>query len=96
MAKKKENAVEVNFPEFGVILKDEDGVLLNLKSNSGMDKGLYLEQAKKLSRPISVSIESEIFDAYRFRTYALNTTEARQLASELVRMADYLESGVLY
>lgn len=89
--KKKEQKVVENLPEFGYTAKDEDGVLLVVKSNAGADKGLYLKNARKMKRPILFSIESELFDAYRFRTFALTREEARVFVSEMNRMLDYLD-----
>lgn len=82
---------KLDLPEFGFLARDEDGILLVVKSNAGGDKGLYLEEAKKLDRQICVSIEADIFDTYQFKMFALNKEETRNLIRELTRMLDYLE-----
>lgn len=79
--------------EFGYYTKDEDGVELLVKSNHGQDKGKYLKHAKKLDRPIGISIESHIFDSYKFTTFALNVNEAKAMIRELNRMIDHLEEN---
>ncbi len=93
MAKKKEQQVvaKQNLPEFGFIARDEDDVLLIVKSNAGADKSLYLKNARKLDRPIAFSIESDLFDAYRFKNFALTREEARGFIREVNRMLDYLD-----
>lgn len=93
MAKKKKAVVEVelDLPEFGFIAKDDFGVMLAIESNSGKDKHRYLKEAKKLERPILISIEGEIFDSYKFKNFSLTIDEAKSLYRELNRMIDYLE-----
>lgn len=88
---KKKVAEEVSYPEFGFFSTDEDGIALSVKSNVGMDRGKYLEHAKKSKRPICISIEGEIFDTYKFRNFALTKDEARNLIKELTVMLDYLD-----
>lgn len=90
MSKKKVQE-EVSYPEFGFFSTDEDGVALAVKSNVGMDRGKYLEHAKKSERPICISIEGEIFDTYKFRNFALTKEQTRSLVKELTVMLDYLE-----
>lgn len=91
MAKKKKEVEVEDLQEFGYTAIDEDGVMLVVKSNAGTDKGLYLKNARKLQRPIHFSIESDIFDAYRFKSFALTREEARRFISEMNRMLDYLD-----
>jgi hypothetical protein len=77
--------------EFGFYAKDEDGVILSVCSNHGKDKKIYLENAKKIKRPILILIESELFDKYQFVNFALTVDEAKNLVRELTRMVDYIE-----
>lgn len=93
MSKKKIVLDSENYPEYGYRAVDEDGVVLHVKSNAGSDKGLFLEHAKKLERPIAFTIEGEVFDAYRFKSFALNISEAKNLIREVSRMVDYLEES---
>lgn len=94
--KKKEQVSTVNledYPKFGVRFKDEDGVELVIESNNRADKGtLVFARDKKAKRPILMSVESDIFDSYKFTNFALTTSEAKELAKELLRMVDYLEN----
>lgn len=89
--KKKRSEEELNYPEFGYVAKDEEDVLLVVESNAGKDNHKYLEYAKKLNRPILVSIESVLFDNYKFKNFALTKKEAVYLAKELNRMVEHLE-----
>ena len=92
MARKKKVEEEIlDLPEFGFIVRDDDGVILSIESNSAKDKHKYLENAKTLKRPILISIESDIFDSYKFKNFALTKDEARMLMKELSRMLEYLE-----
>lgn len=93
MVKKKriEEEVVVDLPEYGFKAKDEDGAILIVKSNAGKDKGLYLENAKKFKRPICFTIEGEIFDTYKFKSFAMTKEEARGFVREVNRMLDYLD-----
>lgn len=95
MAKKKKEIIEVEYPEFGFYVKDDFGVELVVESNSSLDKHKYLEDAKKLKRPIVLSIEAEIFDTYKFRNYGMTVEEAKNLGRELMRMVEYLEESTI-
>ena len=79
--------------EYGFYTKDEDKVVLNISSNHGSDKEFQLKHAKSMKRPILIQIESELFDKYQFKNYALTTSEAKLAIKELTRMVDYLESS---
>lgn len=92
-ARKKKEEEVVDLPEFGLVSKDEHGVMLVLESNAGQDKHKYLEHAKKIKRPILIQIESELFDTYRFRNFALTIDEAKAHAKEILRMVEHLEEA---
>jgi hypothetical protein len=94
MAKKKQVEEVINLPEFGYLAKDEHGVMLVLESNAGQDKHKFLEHAKKLKRPILMQIESELFDTYRFRNFAMTIDEAKNVVREMNRMIEHLEGSM--
>ncbi|MCR8994565.1 hypothetical protein [Brevibacillus laterosporus] len=79
--------------KYGYKTKDDTGVLLVLKSNHGKDKENYLDNAIGMKRPILVEIQSEIFSSYKFTNFALTISEAKELAKELVKMAEFLEEN---
>lgn len=78
---------------FGYTTKDDMGVLLVAKSNHGKDKGKTLDFAKELKRPILIQIEHEMFSSYKFTNFALTVSEAKELAKELIKMAEFLEDN---
>jgi hypothetical protein len=93
--KKEIDEVEIQYPEFNIIVKDdcdELGTKLIVCSNNGSDKKktLYNARKRRMKRPILIEIDCEE-TSYKLNNFSLTVDEAKSVIGELQRMVDYLE-----